>query len=148
MKKPKKRDTGCPVAFALDTFGDRWSLIVLRDMLLKGYSTYGEFLSAAEHISTNVLADRLYDFIQDGLITKHPDPQNGRKTVYLPTQKAIDLIPVLVEFMSWSAKYDANTHVPAHILERIKSDRAGFVKTLQQKAQDRLNAHKTPETKQ
>jgi len=122
----KKRNTGCPIAFALDTFGDRWSLMIIRDIALRGSRTYGEFRNTPEKIATNVLADRLRELEADGIIQKSRDPENQRKNIYSLTEKGCDLIPVVLEMVRWSAKYDRNTKVKARFLDKIKSDRDGF----------------------
>lgn len=129
-KMTKLRDTGCPIAFALDTFGDRWSLIIIRDMALRGYQTYSQFLESKERIATNVLADRLLELEALGVVRKSRDPQDGRRHLYQLTQKGIDLIPVLLEMIRWSAHYDDNTIVRPEILARIEKDRDGFVADL------------------
>ncbi|HHI70271.1 MAG TPA: transcriptional regulator, partial [Rhodobacteraceae bacterium] len=77
-KSRKPRNTGCPFAYSLDVFGDRWSLIIIRDMLFQGFQTYGEFQSSQEGIATNILADRLAHLEANGLISKTRDPKNGR----------------------------------------------------------------------
>ena len=92
-KIDKLRASGCPIAFGLDMFGDRWSLLVIRDMLLKDKRTYGEFLDAGEGISTNTLADRLKCLEAMGVIERSPDPENWRKILYTLTEKARDLAP-------------------------------------------------------
>ena len=127
VKLGKKRNTGCPVAFALDTFGDRWSLLVIRDMILKGHKAYGEFLAASEGIATNVLADRLRELEAEGIIGRSRDPKNHRKINYTLTAKGCDLVPVILEMIRWSAKYDPNTTARKEILKRIEQDRDGFV---------------------
>ncbi len=126
----KKRDTGCPVAFALDTFGDRWTLLVIRDIVLMGRKTYGEFLAGDEGIATNVLADRLRTLEAEGIIQKSRDPDNYRKINYALTEKGSDLIPVILEMIGWSARYDPNTMVGEQMSERIRSDRDGLVKEI------------------
>lgn len=122
----KKRATGCPVAFALDTFGDRWSLLIIRDLILKGAETYGEFLGAAEGIATNVLADRLRDLEAEGILRKSRDPENRRRNIYTLTEKGCELAPVIMEMIRWSARYDPDTTASQKILERIETDREGF----------------------
>ena len=107
----KKRDTGCPIAFALDTFGDRWSLIIVRDMVMRGYSTYSEFLNCQEKIASNILSKNLKELEADGIISKNKDPHNGRQYIYRLTNKGADLIPVILEMITWSSKYDTNTLV-------------------------------------
>tara|TARA_R110000782_G_scaffold154867_1_gene247160 strand:+ start:936 stop:1346 length:411 start_codon:yes stop_codon:yes gene_type:complete len=130
----KKRDTGCPVAFALDTFGDRWSLIVIRDMVLRGFRTYGEFLGGREGIATNVLADRLRTLEAEGIIARARDPENHRKINYTLTDKGCDLVPVVLEMIRWSAKYDPGTQASKSVLSRIETDRDGFVEEIRARA--------------
>lgn len=138
MPRPGKfRDTGCPFAFALDTFGDRWSLIVIRDMLMKGYRTYGEFLGSDEKIATNVLADRLQDLESAGIVTKQRDPENRRRVLYSLTEKGADLAPVMLEIARWSARYDPNTNARESVIRRIEKDRDGFAADLKARALDR-----------
>lgn len=132
----KQRDTGCPIAFALDTFGDRWSLIIIRDMLMKGHRTYGQFLESDEKVATNVLADRLRELEDAGIISKARDPENRRRVLYRLTEKGADLAPVLIEMIRWSGKYDGNTIVTEAILKRIREDREGFSEQLQARALD------------
>ena len=103
--------SGCPVVFALDVFGDRWTLLVIRDMVLRGFTTYGEFLKAGEQISTNILADRLKRLEARGLVTKRQDPENRAKKRYTLSEQGLDLVPVLVEMMRWSAKHDPESPV-------------------------------------
>ncbi len=132
-KQTKKRDTGCPIAFALDTFGDRWSLLVIRDMAFKGFQSYNQFLNSEEKIATNVLADRLAELEELGIISKLTDPADGRRHLYVLTSKGIALLPVLIEMMQWSAQYDVNTIVKPEILSRIVHDREAFITQLREK---------------
>ncbi len=117
----RRRRSDCPIHFSLETFGDRWTLLILRDLLLKGRSTYGEFLSAGEGIATNILADRLRRLQDDGLIQHRSDGRYG------PTAKAIDLLPVLVEMIVWGAAHDPATAAPAAFVERARFDRDGLL---------------------
>jgi len=130
----RKRDTGCPIAYALDIFGDRWSLIIIRDLLFKGVKTYSELLKADEAIATNILANRLKDFESNGVISKRRDPANKRQYLYTITQKGAELAPVLIEMMQWSARYDQNTKVTDELLEKINKDREAFIKNIQLRA--------------
>lgn len=135
MPSPKKfRNTGCPFAFALDTFGDRWSLIIIRDMLMKGHRTYGEFLESDERIATNVLADKLQELELAGIVSKSRDPENGRRILYSLTEKGADLAPVMLEIARWSAKYDPNTKAREKVIRRIETDREGFAQELRERA--------------
>ena len=83
--------------------GDRWSLLIIRDMMLRGVSTYKEFMNCYEGIATNILADRLHKLVEYGIIRADPDPSDGRKITYRLTQKGIDLAPVLTEMVLWAA---------------------------------------------
>ena len=137
-KHQDRNSSKCPITFALDIFGDKWSLIILRDMLFKGKKYYGEFLNSAEKISTNILADRLSKLESAGLIMKTPDTQNLSKFVYRLTQKGKDLLPLLLEMLEWSVKYDPQPDVPDNIiagappklLKRSREDRKGLIKEI------------------
>ena len=126
----KKRSSGCPVAFALDTFGDRWSLLIMRDLMVARLETYSELLAADERIATNVLADRLASLEAAGLIDKSRDPDNHRRFIYRVTDKGCNLLPIIMEMVRWSGKYDPNTIAPRHILERLENDRDGLIADL------------------
>ena len=132
----KKRDTGCPFAFALDTFGDRWSLLVIRDLMFRGKKTYGEFLDAKEGIATNILADRLKYLEAEGIIRKSRDPHSRRRNIYELTEKGCDLVPVMLEILRWSGKYDPQTAVPKKALKRVAVDRDGFVAEIRARLTD------------
>jgi len=84
----------------VEVLGDRWSLLIIRDMMLRGFRSYKEFLESYEGIATNILADRLRKLIAHGIITSERDPSDGRKLIYLLTPKGIDLAPVLTEMVS------------------------------------------------
>ncbi len=86
--------------------GDRWSLLIIRDMMLRGSRTYKEFLESYERIATNILADRLRKLIAYGIIVAEPDPADGRKRIYLLTAKGIDLAPVMTEMVLWAAGHE------------------------------------------
>ena len=123
----EKRRSGCPISFALDLFGDKWSLLIMRDLLFLGKKNYGEFLNSEEGISTNILASRLEQLERHDLISKTGDPENKKKHVYSPTKKALDLIPMLLEMIKWSAKYDPKTAAPASFTKRIEQDREKLI---------------------
>ncbi len=86
--------------------GDRWSLLIIRDMMLRGSRTFKEFLDSYEKIATNILADRLRKLISYGVITTEPDPTDGRKRIYLLTEKGIALAPVMTEMVLWAADHE------------------------------------------
>lgn len=136
VSKNKARCTGCPISYALDTFGDRWSLLIVRDILIKGYQTYSEFQLSDEKIATNILRDRLRELEEFGIITKSKDPNNGRRVLYNLTAKGADIAPLMIEMVRWSAKYDPDTLAKASILEKIDHNKEGFIEDL--KAQVKL----------
>jgi DNA-binding HxlR family transcriptional regulator len=101
-----KRRSGCPLNASVEMLGDRWSLLILRDMMLRGYQTFNEFLHSDERIATNILADRLRRLESHGIITTDRDPSDGRKMIYALTAKGIDLAPVLTEMVLWAARHE------------------------------------------
>jgi DNA-binding HxlR family transcriptional regulator len=107
MPRPKtKRRSECPLNASVEMLGDRWSLLIIRDMMLRGFRTYKEFMECYEGIATNILADRLRKLVANGIITAEPDPADGRKLIYLLTAKGIDLAPVLAEMVLWAAGHE------------------------------------------
>lgn len=125
MQRPCR--SHCPIAFALDLFGDKWSLLVLRDLLFMGKRRYNEFLASEEGISTNILAERLKRLEAQGILTKFRDRSNRRQSVYAPTRKGLELLPILLELICWSAQHDPQTAAPPAFIRRLRSDREGFM---------------------
>lgn len=130
MPKPKHR-SDCPINYALEAFGDKWSLLIIRDLMFQGKQNYSEFLSADEKISTNILASRLEKLEREGLISKAIDPENNAKKVYRLSSKGIDLLPMLLEMMAWSAQYDERTGCPAEFRRQLKEQRQQLIIQLQ-----------------
>ena len=119
MKRTGRR-SDCPINFALQIFGDTWSLLVIRDLMFTDRRTYSEFLSAEEGIATNILATRLNQLQATGLIRRRG---RGRSATYGLTEKGLDLLPAMLELISWSARYDARTAAPPAFVTRIRSER-------------------------
>jgi len=117
-----KRSSGCPVAYGLDSFGDRWTLLVIRDMMVHGKRTYSEFLAADEQIATNILISRLKQLEADGIVNKERDPDNRRSFIYSLTAKGLDLAPVLLEIIRWSGKHDDRENANRGIVEQLEQD--------------------------
>ena len=111
-KKVKAPWIGCPVRYAAGIFGDKWSFVLLRDILLHGKRYYGEFLSSEEGIATNVLANRLQKLEETGMVSRHVDPKKKSKVCYIPTPKARALLPAFLGMMVWSTEYDEETQAP------------------------------------
>ena len=105
-KAGPKRRSGCPLNASVEMLGDRWSLLIIRDMMLAGARSYKQFMDCYEGIATNILADRLRKLEAHGIITTKRDPSDGRKLIYLLTPKGIDLAPVLTEMVLWSAAHE------------------------------------------
>ena len=124
--RTRRRRSDCPVHFGLEVFGDQWSLLILRDLMLKGRTTYSEFLRAEEGIATNVLADRLVRLEQDGIISSERDERTGRSVRYRLTAKGVDLLPVLLDIIAWSATYDVHTAAEPDFVQRLRADRLGL----------------------
>lgn len=120
------RRSGCPISIALELLGDAWSLLVIRDMMFKGRHTFNEFLAGGEGIATNILADRLRRLVEAGLIEKHPDPADRRRSLYRLTRRGIDLAPVLVELVVWSASHEA-TDAPPEVVRQMRENRRAFL---------------------
>ena len=112
---------GCPIRFGSTIFGDKWSLLIVRDLMFKGRFHYGEFLAAGEGISTNILAERLVRLERAGIIHKAQDPNHGKKIIYGLTEKGLDLMPVMFAIVHWSAKYDDKTEVSKEFIEMLRN---------------------------
>jgi DNA-binding HxlR family transcriptional regulator len=126
----KKRKTGCPIAFGLDTFGDRWTLLIIREIMLRGKRTYSEFLEADEGIASNILIARLKHLEAEGIVEKSRDPDNRRAFIYELTKKGRDLAPILLEIVIWSGMHDDRPFALRTVLEKIEHDREGFETSL------------------
>ncbi len=120
--------SNCPINFILETFGDKWTLLVVRDLMFKGKKYYGEFLESDEKISTNILAERLQRLESQGVITKEKDPDHKSKFIYALTEKGKALLPIMLEVTQWSSTYDSLTNTPKAFSEALKVDKDGVKK--------------------
>ena len=111
--------------------GDRWSLLIVRDMMLRGASTYKEFMESYEGIATNVLADRLRKLVEYGIVRAEPDPADGRKVTYRLTKKGIDLAPVLTEMVLWAAAHEDTGN--QELVRQMKKDKEKFLAAVRQR---------------
>ena len=128
MKRQDRR-SDCPISFALEAFGDTWSLLVMRDLLFTGKRTFSDFLRSEEGIATNVLAARLRALEDAGLIRAEGE---GRSVRYGPTARGLDLLPILLEMIAWSARHDARSAAPPAFVARIRKDRAELMTELRE----------------
>jgi DNA-binding HxlR family transcriptional regulator len=124
MKTIRRRSL-CPVSSALDVLGDRWTLLIVRDLVLRGPLTYGQFLESGERIATNILADRLVTLTEVGIVEKR---EAGVRSgyVYALTEKGLDLMPVLFELVLWGEKHFDITVVARELGQRHRSDADAF----------------------
>jgi DNA-binding HxlR family transcriptional regulator len=126
MKEVKKRSE-CPISCTLDVFGDKWSLLIIRDLMFAKECTYGDFLKSAEGIATNILASRLVTLEENKVIQKLEHPSSKAKVLYKLTRKGIDLLPVLIEIHLWFEKYGTIPEDKREMFEMVKKDKAGFI---------------------
>jgi DNA-binding HxlR family transcriptional regulator len=118
----KPRNAPCPVSVSLDRLGDRWSLLIVRDMLIRGFRTFREFQNSGEGIATNILASRLRRLEKAGIIEPEKDSADGRKVNYRLTEKGIDLAPVVLEMLIWAARHE-KTYLPCAAVEQFATHR-------------------------
>ena len=135
MKKKQQRRSDCPINFALETFGDTWSLLIIREIVYFGKKTYGEFLELEEGIATNILASRLAQLEQKGILVKKPSETDKRKEVYSLTEKGLDLIPILLELASWGAQHDPQTGAPQEWIALVNADKKKMIRLIRETVQ-------------
>lgn len=126
MSSSKKR-SNCPISSSLDVWGDKWSLLIVRDLIFKKQSTYGDFLKSDEKIATNILASRLLMLEENGIISKQDHPDSKAKVLYKLTEKGINLLPLLIEINLWAEKYSEIPESQKLILNEVKKDKVGFI---------------------
>jgi DNA-binding HxlR family transcriptional regulator len=130
-KASPKRRSGCPLNVSIEILGDRWSLLIIRDMMLRGFRSYKEFLGSDEGIATNILADRLRTLEAHGIITTEKDPSDGRKLIYSLTAKGIDLAPVLTEMVLWAAAHEETGNQA--LVRLMQKDKQQFLAEIRQR---------------
>ncbi len=118
--------TICPIVFSLDIFGDRWSLVILRDILLRDKRHFRELLASDERIASNILSDRLETLVRDGLLTREADSTNNSAAIYKPTRKALELLPMLFELMRWGIRYNPNADTSGPVMQQLLKDPEGL----------------------
>ena len=120
-----KRRSECPLNASVEMLGDRWSLLIIRDMMLRGWQTFKEFLEGYEGIATNILADRLRKLVAYGILTTNRDPLDGRRLIYSLTAKGIDLAPVLTEMVLWAAAHEPTGNQA--LVRQMRKDKEKFM---------------------
>ena len=142
METIKKR-SDCPISSSLDIFGDKWSLLIIRDLMFFQKSTYNDFLKSDERIATNILATRLKGLEENGIIEKSEHPDSKAKILYRLTQKGIDLLPIVVEMQLWA---DKHLMIPSEVkptIKEIKKDKEKFVKQVTKELKGNLTQKKS-----
>jgi len=128
----QKRRSNCPISMSLEVWGDRWTLLIIRDLMFEGKRTYGDFICSDEKIATNILADRLKKLVDDGIVeqTEGADTKSG--SAYRLTEKGIDLLPILSEVFLWADKHLELTEKLRTRIEVVKQDRQAFIDSVAQ----------------
>jgi DNA-binding HxlR family transcriptional regulator len=121
-KSKSKRRSGCPVSISLEIFGDRWSLLIIRDLMVRAFRTFKEFQESGEGIATNILADRLKRLEAAGIVAAEVEETDARRVNYRLTEKGIDLAPVLLELLIWGARHE-ETGAPCALIAKMEENR-------------------------
>lgn len=140
-----KHRSRCPINLTLETIGDSWSLLIVRDLMFTGAKTFQDFLAAKERIATNILADRLSRLEAHRIIDKTRDPQDARRFIYRLTVKGIDLAPVLVEMVLWISAHE-ETDAPPDMLRAMKTDRQRFLEKVRESWRGERPRRRPPKT--
>ncbi len=120
--RSRHRRSGCPVNISLEEIGDRWSLLIIRDLMVRGYHTFKQFQESGEGIATNILANRLQRLRRAGIVSVEVDARDRRGLNYRLTEKGIDLAPVVLELLIWGAKHE-ETGAPCEVIARMARNR-------------------------
>lgn len=129
----------CPISCSLDFIGDKWSLLIVRDMFIFEKRSYNEFLGSGEKIATNILGNRLRFLEKEGLVLKRVSPEKRSSNHYYLTEKGIALIPILVEMIIWGRKFCPNEY-QHDIFAEIANNKEVCIKSYQKKARAKLKA--------
>ncbi len=127
MSDSKKR-SDCPISSSLDIWGDKWSLLIVRDLMFAKQCTYGDFMKSDERIATNILASRLKTLEENNIIEKSDHPDSKAKVLYKLTPKGIDLLPLIIEINLWAEKYFIIPSERKVMLKEVKKDKEAFIK--------------------
>jgi DNA-binding HxlR family transcriptional regulator len=128
--------SSCPVSVSLETFGDRWSLLIIRDLMVRGRHTFKEFQASPEGIATNILSGRLRMLEAEGILIGEADAADGRKVNYRLTEKGIDLAPVLLELLIWGARHE-QTGAPCGLIAHMEDHRAEVLAEIRRRWRER-----------
>jgi len=123
-----KKRSECPISNSLDIWGDKWSLLIVRDLMFAKQCTYGDFLKSDEKIATNILASRLQMLEANGVISKQDHPGSKAKVLYTLTQKGVDLLPIMIEINLWADKYFTLPMERKAMIEEVRKDKEAFIR--------------------
>jgi DNA-binding HxlR family transcriptional regulator len=132
----RKRRSGCPVSISLELLGDRWSLLIVRDLMVRGLRTFKEFHESGEGIASNILADRLRRLEEVGIVKTEPVEGDARRVHYRLTERGIDLAPVLLELLVWGANHEGSSASP-DLVEQMKNNREAFLAEVRRRWRER-----------
>jgi DNA-binding HxlR family transcriptional regulator len=135
-KARSERRSGCPVSISLEILGDRWSLLIVRDLMVRGYRTFKDFQGSSEKIATNILADRLKKLEAAGIISAEAEQTDRRKVNYRLTEKGIDLAPVLLDLLIWAARHE-ETGAPCALIVDMEKNREAILSEARRRWQER-----------
>lgn len=133
--KAKKHRSGCPVSVSLEVLGDRWSLLIIRDLMVRGFRTFKEFQGSGERIATNVLAERLHRLEDVKIVRAEADSTDGRRVNYRLTEKGIDLAPALLELLIWGVRHE-DTGTPRAVIESMAKNREKLLAEVRRRWKD------------
>ncbi|MCB9282219.1 MAG: helix-turn-helix transcriptional regulator [Lewinellaceae bacterium] len=134
----------CPFTSALDILGDKWMLVIIKQMLIEGKETFKDFTESEEAIATNILSTKLKLLEELGIIVKTKRPNNKKTNLYLLTDTGLALTPILVELATWSDKYLRDIHpgiVNGEEMQLLRNDKAAFASRLEKKYREKLAAN-------
>jgi DNA-binding HxlR family transcriptional regulator len=143
---PSKRRSGCPVSISLEILGDRWSLLIVRDLMVRGYRSFKDFQGSSEGIATNILADRLRKLEAAGIVEAEAEKADGRRVNYRLTEKGIDLGPVLLDLLIWGARHE-ETAAPCAVIDNMEKNREAVLSETRRRWQERDLTPLLPEFK-
>ena len=137
--------SSCPISCALDILGDKWTLLVVRDIILRHKRYFGDFQNSPEKIATNILSDRLKKLEENHILLRRRDPINARKVIYIPTEKCLDLVPTVMELLRWGAKYAPESNAHESLVQRLEQDPVEFMAEIRRSLHKENEANKEME---
>ena len=131
-----KGRSGCPVSRSLERFGDRWSLLIIRDLMVRGYRTFKEFQESGEGIATNILTDRLKRLAAAGIVSVEREASDGRRINYRLTEKGVDLAPVVLDLLIWGARHE-DSGAACSVILQMEKNREEILKEVRRRWRER-----------